>query len=105
MSLRLVRSPDAPKMTMRQGPGLEIGRSAAASWGAGSFWRSMSASRLLFRVAAEFLAHRRKDAVGEIGLPSRREALEERRADHGRGHALVDGRQRRPAALARVGDA
>src|SRR6266481_6044425 len=80
MSLRLVRSPVAPKMTITQGAatgfsctwfitrcpvlGPEILQCAA-------FCRS----RFLFRVAAELEAHGRQNLCGEVAFPSRQEAL------------------------------
>ena len=54
------------------------------------------------QVPAEGAPHRREDAVAELRLASRGEAVEERRCEHGRGHALLDGGLHRPAALAGV---
>ena len=60
-------------------------------------------TRLLV-VAAELLAHRREDLVAEVVEPARGEALVERRGQDRRRHALVDRRDRGPAALAGVRD-
>ena len=59
---------------------------------------------LLLDVAAEAVAHGGEHLVLELVLAARGEALEERRGQHVRRHALVDGGLHRPAALARVGD-
>src|SRR5919106_3509394 len=59
----------------------------------------------LLLLAAELHAHRREHLVGEVVEPARAEAGVEGRAQHGGRHALVDRRDRRPAALAGVRDA
>src|SRR5579872_6038025 len=91
---------------MRQGPSLGALCSLAGSWATDSFLsRSISAHRLLFLVSAELLAQRREHAIGEAGLSLRLEAAEERRGQDGRRDPLLDGGDRRPASLPRVGDA
>src|SRR3954451_25273051 len=66
--------------------------------------RIASLARLLV-VAAELLAHRREDLVAEVAEPARGEALVEGGGEDRRRDALVDRRDRGPAALAGVGDA
>ena len=46
---------------------------------------------LFFVVPAELLAHRGEEPVGIARFAPRCEAPEERRADHGRRYALLDG--------------
>ena len=46
--------------------------------------------------------HGGEDAIGEVIGAARAESFEQRRAEHARGHALVDRGLERPAALARV---
>ena len=53
----------------------------------------------LLQMAAEGLPHRREDAVAELGLAARGEAVEERGREDRDGHTLVDRRSNRPAAL------
>src|SRR5262245_37598473 len=57
---------------------------------------------LLLEMSAEPQSHRRLDLLRVVGLATRGEAAVERGAQHGCGYALVDGREDRPAALARV---
>src|SRR5262245_31470336 len=57
---------------------------------------------LLLEMSAEPQSHRRLDLLRVVGLAARGEAAVERGAQHGRGHALVDGGGGRPAALSRV---
>src|SRR4051794_22410736 len=105
-SLRRARSPLAPKSTMTWSSGVGI----ASAWGPAVSravgppkGASDSATGRALHVAAELLAHRREDLAGEVGLPTRGEALEERGGEHAGGHALLDRRLDRPPALARVG--
>ena len=56
-------------------------------------------------MAAELVAHRREQLVGEVGLAARAEALVERRGEDRRRHGFVDGGLDRPAAFAGIGDA
>src|SRR5262245_45221771 len=57
---------------------------------------------LLLEVSAEPQPHRRLDFLRVVRLSARGEAAVERGAQHGRGHALVDGCQDGPAPLARI---
>src|SRR3989442_10434692 len=77
-SLRRVRSPEAPKMTMMLGSG--------------------------FDMPAELCAQRRQHPLRERVIAARTEAREERRGDRLRGHRFLDRGDDRPAALTRVGD-
>src|SRR5688500_1387142 len=77
MSLRRVRSPDAPKITIATGSSVD-------------------------GMASERIAQCRQQPVGERRLPSGAEAREERTGDHGRGHGLLHGILDRPASLARI---
>ena len=65
---------------------------------------SVAASGCLLVVPAELLAHRREHLVAEVVEAARGEALVERRGQDRRRHALVDRRDRGPAALAGVRD-
>src|SRR6266702_1976521 len=88
-SLRRVRSPDAPKMTM--------------AWGSGGFSAMALAPLLrLHGVAAELVAER-GDHLGSVGLvlPGG-EPQEQRQRGDGGGHVLVHGGEDRPSPLARV---
>src|SRR5260370_41744974 len=76
MSLRCVRSPDAPKMTRANG---------SSAYG----------------MATELVAERGEQPVRERIVAPRAEAREERGGDGGRRHRLVDGVFHRPPALAR----
>src|SRR3954451_2339842 len=64
---------------------------------------SMAGLDRLLGVAAELLAHRRQHLVAEHRAALGLEARRQRRQQHRSGDALVDGGQRRPPALARVG--
>ena len=82
----LARSPVKPKTTSASEcaapaprPARDRGESAA---------RSRCALRGLFDVAAELVAHGRKQLVGEAGLAARAEALVQRGAQHVRRHRL-----------------
>ena len=55
-------------------------------------------------MAAELLAHRREDPIAEVALATGREAFEEGGGEDVGRHRLVDGRQGRPPALARIRD-
>src|SRR2546423_9966909 len=77
MSLRCVRSPDAPKMTSAND---------SSAYG----------------MATELVAERGEQPVRERIVAPRAEAREERGGDGGRPHRLVDGCLHPPAALARV---
>src|SRR6267142_1112726 len=79
MSLRCVRSPDAPKMTSENG---------SSAYG----------------MAAELVAKRGEQPVREGVVAPRAEAREERRGDGRRRHRLLDGILDGPAALARILD-
>ena len=56
-------------------------------------------------MAAELLAHRGQQLVGVVGFALRREALEQRGRDEGRGNAGVDRGRDGPAAFTRVAHA
>src|SRR2546430_13871068 len=79
MSLRCVRSPDAPKMTSANG---------SSAYG----------------MATELVAKRGEQPVRERIVTPRAEAREERGGDGGRRHRPVDGVFHRPPAPARVLD-
>ena len=53
-------------------------------------------------MATELVAHRRQQLAGELAEAARLEPLVERGSDHRGGHALVDRREHRPAALSGV---
>src|SRR4029453_4811388 len=57
---------------------------------------------LLLEMSAEPESHRRLDLLRVVGLAPRGEPTVERGAQPGRRHALVDGGEDRPAALARI---
>src|ERR1700687_4519784 len=96
MSLRLVKSPVAPKMTMTQGDATGF----VFAWFMRSFW-----SGFLFGVTAELKAHSRQNFGGEFTFASRQKALIERFAQHGSGGAGFNGGENGPAAFAGIGDA
>src|SRR5215475_7300615 len=105
-SLRLVRSPLAPKMIMTHGDAL-WGTSRSFRFAILAFRRPRpvrSAHRLLlfFHVPAKLEAHGGKDLAGEVVLAARGEALVQRSAQHRRRGGGLDGRKKRPAALAGV---
>src|SRR5262249_6763476 len=60
---------------------------------------------LLLEVPAEPETHRRLHLLRVYGFAARGESRVERGAEHGSRHALVDGRDDGPAALARIGHA
>src|SRR6266567_4730242 len=85
-SLRLVRSPEAPKITMACGSG---GFSAI----------SLVPLLRLHRVSAELVAER-GDHLGGVGLVlARGEPQEQRQRGDRRRHVLVHGREHRPPPL------
>src|SRR4051812_313819 len=111
MSLRFVRSPVAPKMTMAQG-------------GAGRAFSSSTRSRVSFAtgevmatfpfrsalrrvgrmldVAAELVAHSGEHLVAEGVLLARAEAVEQRRRENVDGYGFLDGGLHRPSPFARI---
>src|SRR6266850_8111691 len=110
MSLRLVRSPVAPKITITQGAAIGF------SWtwlmrdrpfpGQGAFqFAALRRSRFLFRVAAELEAHSRQDLGSKVAFASRQESLVERFGEHGSGRARFDPGENGPAAFTRIGNA
>src|SRR5712675_2132201 len=110
ISLRLVRSPVAPKITITQGAAIGF------SWtwlmidrpflGQGAFqFAALRRSRFLFRVAAELEAHGRQNLGGKVAFASRQESLVERFGEHGSRRARLDAGENGPAAFARIGDA
>src|SRR5712692_3714847 len=86
MSLRLVRSPVAPNITITHGSAGRPCDSAVGFTGVTPF----SFARGPLDVAAELEAHGREYLGGEVVLTTRRETLVERRAEHGRGDALFN---------------
>src|ERR1700730_12387959 len=96
MSLRLVRSPVAPKMTMTQGEATGF----VFRW----FMRSFC-SGFLFGVTAELKAHGRQNFGGEFAFPSGQKALVERFAQHGSGRAGFNGGENGPVGFAGIGGA
>src|SRR3954470_21425 len=106
ISLRIVRSPEAPKMTSTHGSGVRRSWSPSSSgfccWG--SSVTAIGLRSRLHRMAAELVAQRRVHLRRVALLLARREAREERGRDHRRGDALVDRLQHGPAALAGVLD-
>src|SRR5437016_5289346 len=75
--------------------------SPAPNQGSRTKWTSCSG--LLLQVAAEGETHGREEPVGVLVAAARAEPLEQGRAEHAGGYALVDGRLDGPAPLARVG--
>src|SRR5258706_9917294 len=106
MSLRLVRSPVAPKMTMTQGEATEFTFERFMRVPYNEFnalrLRSILGSGLLFRVTAELKTHSRQKLGGEFAFPSRGESLVERFGKHGRGGAGLDAGDDCPAAFAGI---
>ena len=125
ISLRRVRSPPAPKMTITHGrPGAAAPRAAARRSMSSSTWLPAlvagvaalpargcladagappTSCRLPARVAAELLAHRRQQLVAEGVILARAEAREQRLGQHRHRHRRLDRRLDRPAAFAGVG--
>src|SRR4051794_28888319 len=68
-------------------------------------YASLSRKRRNSSMPAKLAAHRLHDLPGEVFLVSRREARIEGRGQDRTGHALIDGGQEGPAALAGVGHA
>src|SRR5258706_1489370 len=110
MSLRLVRSPVAPKITITQGAAIGF----SCTWlmrdrpfpGQGAFqFAALRRSRFLFRVAAELEAHSRQDLGSKVAFASRQESLVERFGEHGSGRARFDPGENGPAAFTRIGNA
>src|SRR6267378_8626636 len=110
ISLRLVRSPVAPKITITQGAAIGF------SWtwfmsdcpfpGQGTLaFAALHRSRFLFRVAAELEAHGRQNLGGEVAFASRQESFVERFGEHGSGCARLDAGENGPPAFAGIGDA
>src|SRR5712672_131437 len=104
-----VRSPEAPKMTSAQGSGVfRRARPSASGFSCCSGAVVVTVLRSLFwallEVAAEALAHRRENAVAEVGLAAGGEPVEQRSGEHRRGHALLHRGLHRPPALAGVAD-
>src|SRR5499426_2133222 len=81
------RSPVAPKKTSASEWETFI---ASSSWGG------------FFQMSTEFIAQRREQFIGEIGLTARAKTLIQGGRQDVRGHSLVDGGLDRPAPLARV---
>src|SRR6266436_307750 len=103
MSLRLVRSPVAPKMTMTQGEATGFAFERFMRVPCNEFnaprLRSIPGSGLLFRVTAELKTHGRQQLGGEFAFTSRRETFIERFGKHGSGGAGLDAGDNRPAAF------
>src|SRR5712672_699266 len=109
ISLRLVRSPVAPKITITQGAAIGF------SWtwfmsdcpfpGQGTLaFAALHRSRFLFRVAAKLEAHGRQNLGSEVAFASRQEPLVQCFGEDGRRCARLDSRENGPAAFARIGD-
>src|SRR5437764_838276 len=109
MSLRPVRSPVAPKITMMQGLAGLAPRWLRPKRSLMFRFRTVSVI-LLFRslccrcfyMAAEFLSHRRQDLLRKGVLLTRAEADIERGRQHVRGNGFIDGCVDGPAALPRI---
>src|SRR5438067_12001593 len=110
MSLRRVRSPAAPKMTIMHG---SAGRPGVRIWvrGSTSAWaidRSPSGAFFLsdygFNMSAEFLPHGRKHFLGKRMFLARAEAHEQGGGKHIHGNSFVDGGFDCQAAFARILD-
>src|SRR3981081_3917112 len=110
ISLRLVRSPVAPKITITHG----AATGDSCTWflshrpcqGQGTLaFAALRRSRFLFRVAAELEAHGRQNLGSEVAFASRQESLVERFGEHRRGCARLDAGENGPAAFAGIGDA
>src|SRR5580704_8519068 len=118
ISLRLVKSPAAPKITMTQGSpgrptrcGCEVGATAVSSMGCilyQSFQRkSLNALRRLlagyrFHMSAELLTHGGKYLLCESMFLARTEAGEQGCRKHVNGDGFVNRRLNRPATFAGV---
>src|SRR3990172_8496265 len=102
MSLRALRSPVPPKMTMALGSGTRARRSPARR----GFTAVAVAVPLLLldRVAAELVPESGRDLHREGVVLPRGEAREERVGEDGRGNVVRDGLEDGPAALAGIGD-
>src|SRR5258707_3981600 len=110
ISLRLVKSPVAPKMTITQGAATVFiwawfmsGRPLQCHGvvRVAAFGRSS----LLFRVPAELKAHGGQNLGGKVAFPSRQETLVQRFRKHrGRSDGLDAGKNG-PAAFAGIGNA
>src|SRR5262249_12615029 len=108
-SSRLARSPVAPKITIAQGGASGALSSSTAFRALGWFFCSGTATPLsllgFLDVAAELVAHGRKQPVRKVRISARAEALVERRRQHVSRHTLVDGGLDGPAPFAGVRDA
>src|SRR4051812_5774105 len=117
MSLRLVRSPDAPNRTRMHGPAAATPGTASGLLAAGlaarlaaSFAAPTDDIPLLLRscrcvrrldVAAESMAHCRENFFGERVVLARAETRVQRCGQHVGRHGLLDGRLHGPAPFAR----
>src|ERR687896_2369904 len=113
MSLRAVRSPEAPKITATAGSGSLGSRSSSRRTSAESCVPATDillpllgvlCARLLDRVPAELAAQGRDDLHGEGVVLTGGKASEERACDGMGGHVFVYSFKDRPAALAGVLD-
>src|ERR687896_2062097 len=111
MSLRAVRSPEAPKITATAGSGSLGSRSSSRRTSAESCVPATDillpllgvlCARLLDRVPAELAAQGRDDLHGEGVVLTGGKASEERACDGVGGHVFVYRFEDRPAALAGV---
>src|SRR5712664_300997 len=109
ISLRLVRSPVAPNITITHGAAIGF------SWtwfmsdcpfpGQGTLaFAALRRSRFLFRVAAELEAHGRQNLGGKVAFAPRQEPLVQRFGEHGSGRARLDAGENGPATFAGIGD-
>src|SRR5215218_2173510 len=103
----LIASANVARSTTAWSPAAAISSAARreAAFSSPATSSSIGTSARLLVVAAELLAHRREDLVAEVAEPARVEALVQGGGEDRRRHSLVDRRDRRPAALAGVGDA
>src|SRR5918911_2827704 len=103
MSLRAVRSPEAPKITMIPGSGTWGSRLSSQSTFCCKSCASATAlllalrSRLLYRVATELAAQRRDELHRERVVLARGEPREERARDGVHRHVLFYSLEHRPA--------
>src|SRR6516225_1473259 len=108
ISLRLVRSPVAPKITMTHGPAA-VGASTwfvfigglPVVWAVPA-WAWPSVPGFLLEVTTELKAHRGQKLVCEIRFASRRKALIQSRRQHWRGCGRLNRGENCPATLAGI---
>src|SRR5438445_738651 len=98
--MRVVRSPDAPKITIMQRSAM---RPLSAFCGFSAMVQVLLLARgVLLDVSSELLAHRRQHLLGERMILPRAEPHVKGRCENVRGHGFFEGRLYRPATLARI---